>query len=276
MLLLCLAIGQFFLATHFSNNMIFLSCFFSIGLLIAAIVTNWACLKDVDVRLLPPEPTAVGGVARLGFLVERGAKTEGLTVASGPFTAVPLSGSHNVLEARIEAVERQIIHLRTFELAGSDAFGLFQVSRPLRSDEAGPVELAIYPKPDWAHPTLAAPAQSEQGTGQNRGTYAGLRPYRPGDARSDISWRASARHQGLIVKEYESLGSDRAQVFELAEIDDTLEADLSRLTAAVLGAARDGAATGLRLPGLEIGPERGEHHLSRLLGALAGFRKASA
>ncbi|MEM1275128.1 MAG: DUF58 domain-containing protein [Pseudomonadota bacterium] len=273
MLLICLAIGQFFLATHFSNNLVFLSCFFALGLVISAIVTTWPCLRGVKVRLLPPEAAAVGGIARLRFLVERGARTDGLTVVSGPFTAVASPAAPGCLEAKINATERQIIQLSKFELAGTDPFGLFRVSRTLRPDEAGPVEIVLYPQPDWACPTQAAPAQSEQGAGRIRGAYAGLRPYRPGDARSDVSWRASARTQGLIVKEYESAGTDRAQIFELEATGDALEANLSSLTAAVLGAAREGTATGLRLPGLEIGPDRGERHLSQLLAALAGFGK---
>ncbi|MEM9370959.1 MAG: DUF58 domain-containing protein, partial [Pseudomonadota bacterium] len=119
-------------------------------------------------------------------------------------------------------------------------------------------------------PAPALAAQTQAVAGRTRGAFAGLRPFRTGDAKADVSWRASARHRRLIIKEYETSGSDRARVFELTPTGNTdLEPRLSGLAASVIGAARDGAPTGLRLPGIEIVPDLSEEHLNRLLAALA-------
>jgi uncharacterized protein (DUF58 family) len=51
-----------------------------------------------------------------------------------------------------------------------------------------------------------------------------------------------------------------------------LEARLSRMAGWVLAAERSGAHYGLRLPGTEIAPRRGEHHRCACLEALALYR----
>jgi uncharacterized protein (DUF58 family) len=53
-----------------------------------------------------------------------------------------------------------------------------------------------------------------------------------------------------------------------------LEARLSRLTGWVLAAERGGAHYGLRLPGTELAPARGDAHRNACLEALALYRTA--
>ena len=53
-----------------------------------------------------------------------------------------------------------------------------------------------------------------------------------------------------------------------------LEQRLSRLAGWVLAAERGGARYGLRLPGVEIAPARGDSHAAACLQALALYREA--
>lgn len=268
--LFLLAIGQFLLAVHFSNNLIFFSSCLSLALIATAAVTTWKRLENVRVRLLLPPPVPVGSNAYLRFMIEQGAEVEGLSIFATGMLAVPTSTFSTSLEAPIDTTSRRVIPCGGGELRASDPFELFRVTRDLEPDEAPASEIAIYPTPDWANPAPALAAQTHALAGRTRGEFAGLRPFRTGDAKADVSWRASARHRSLIIKEYETSGSDRARVFELTPTGDTdLEPRLSGLAASVIGAARDGAPTGLRLPGIEIVPDRSEEHLNRLLAALA-------
>ncbi|MEM6932760.1 MAG: hypothetical protein AAF526_04155, partial [Pseudomonadota bacterium] len=63
--LFLLAIGQFLLAVHFSNNLIFFSSCLSLALIATAAVTTWKRLENVRVRLLLPPPVPVGSNAYL-------------------------------------------------------------------------------------------------------------------------------------------------------------------------------------------------------------------
>lgn len=274
-MLSALAIGQFFLAVHFSNNLVFLSSFFCLSLVVAAIPCAWNGLSGILVRVVIPDPVAVGGSGSLDFYVERGASIEGLMITARKLVAVPAGDESRRLCASIDTRSRGILVFENLTLSTCDPFGLFRVSRPLTPEEAPDrIEIAIYPRPDRSNPAPASVERSDAGASRARANIAGLRPYRAGDHPSDISWRATARHQSFVVKEYESAGSDNAKVFDFDTVaGEALEPALSRLTASVIKAFRDGAATGLRLPGAVLPPSTGETHQNRILTALASFSR---
>ena len=99
-----------------------------------------------------------------------------------------------------------------------------------------------------------------------------LRVYRPGDAPKLIAWKALAREQGLLTKEFSATASSELWLdWDDARAAD-VEARLSVLTHWVLQAERFGQGYGLRIPGTVIAPARGEAHRTRCLEALALFR----
>ena len=91
-------------------------------------------------------------------------------------------------------------------LASGDPFGLFVFERPLPGSERA---IVIYPMtvdlPSFA-PTLG---QLRGGDARHQRTHfvttnaAGAREYAPGDSYNRIHWPSSARHDRLIVKEFE-------------------------------------------------------------------------
>lgn len=141
----------------------------------------------------------------------------------------------------------------------------------------------------WLHPELsgivyprpAAPGEppppdhTDVGGAQDdsRGDddFAGLRSFRPGDSPRHVAWKAAARDDELLVKQF--AGTDVTTHWldwdALAGMDP--EARLSRLCRWVVEAHAEGHAYGLRLPATEIPPAMGRRHRHRCLTALADF-----
>ena len=135
----------------------------------------------------------------------------------------------------------------------------------------------VYPRPDPGAGALPIDARSKsEGNIPIAGDddFQSLRTYKPGDTPRQIAWKALARGQGLLVKEFGSMTSaDLWLDYDaLAGID--VEQRLSRLTWWVLEAERAQLPYGLKLPGNSIAPARGKHHRDACLEELALFGAA--
>lgn len=134
----------------------------------------------------------------------------------------------------------------------------------------------VYPRPEADPPPLPL-ASGGAGKGASLASqgedFAGVRPYRTGDAHKTIAWRLAARTDELAVKLYEASAGDQL-VLDWAQLPAALSTEqrLSRLTRWVLDAEAGQLSYGLSLPGQFILPERGEAQLERCLSALALFR----
>jgi len=132
----------------------------------------------------------------------------------------------------------------------------------------------VYPKPDPFAGTPPAQSRSDSEEGipiAGDEEFNMLRSYRAGDAPKLIAWKALAREQGLLSKEFSATASSELWLdWDEAHARD-LEARLSVLCHWVLQADRFGQSYGLRIPGTVIAPSRGDMHRARCLEALALF-----
>lgn len=138
----------------------------------------------------------------------------------------------------------------------------------------------------WPQPEQPAPPLPEDGSSaaegavgrslQTSGEFEGLRPWRRGDTLRQIAWKKVARTAQAGDAHLVSRDTQRpaSQTLWLdwqttrTPTGDT-ESRLSRLAAWVVRADQEGAACGLRLPGVELAPAHGEPHRRALLEALA-------
>ena len=98
-----------------------------------------------------------------------------------------------------------------------------------------------------------------------------LRAYRAGDPPRQIAWKALARGQDLLTKDFSATASSELWLdWDDARAAD-VEARLAILAHWVLQADGYGQAYGLRLPGVRIPADRGEGHRAHCLQALALF-----
>jgi uncharacterized protein (DUF58 family) len=130
----------------------------------------------------------------------------------------------------------------------------------------------VYPRPNPAAgplPTSAGEAADEGTIAPGGDEFAGLRDYRPGDNLRKIAWKALARGQGLLTKDFHGYQSGDLWLDWREAPGGNFEARLSALCQWVLQADRQALRYGLRLPGAQIGPDVGDLHRERCLEALA-------
>ncbi len=128
------------------------------------------------------------------------------------------------------------------------------------------------------HPELETPTPAfPEGGGRlgelaslgEREEYSDLRGYRHGDPPRLIAWKASARHDRLLVRE-PTHQAGHAMIFDYTSIEGLdAEARIRRLAAWVVAADQARLGYSLRLPRGVIGPARGAIHRDECLRALA-------
>jgi len=131
----------------------------------------------------------------------------------------------------------------------------------------------VYPRPESPAPPLPVAATGESGGrhgGMGTEDFSGLRTHQPADSPRHVAWKAVAREQPLLTKQF--AGASNAQVWldwHDLPADMPMEARLSRLTRWVLDAHAQGLAYGLDLPGRRIPSGHGSEHFQECLEALA-------
>jgi uncharacterized protein (DUF58 family) len=168
------------------------------------------------------------------------------------------------------ATRRGVLALGRFRVSSCYPLGLFRAWSNIELR----MQCLVYPRPGPPRPLPQSAAYKPNLSGdKGRGVddFAGFRPYRPGDSARHVFWKAAAREQALLTKQF---GGDRADELWLdwqAVEDPDTEARLSQLCRWVLDADHRRQCYGLRLPGVEITIASGDFHRQHCLEALARF-----
>jgi uncharacterized protein (DUF58 family) len=136
----------------------------------------------------------------------------------------------------------------------------------------------VYPRPERSPlPPFSgeAAAGSFHTPAAGSDDFAGLRGYQRSDSPRHVAWKAVARSDEMLTKQFS--GESAAELWLDAALLPqglNLEQRLSRLAGWVLAAERSGAHYGLRLAGVELVPARGDAHCAACLQALALYELA--
>ena len=136
------------------------------------------------------------------------------------------------------------------------------------------MDVVVYPTPETSPPALPASPGRPGNGGRTRigeDEFSGVRDYRPGDAPARIAWKAMARADTVLTKQF-SGGEGGATIhLDLASVPHELglERALSRLVAGVTMAVDARVRYALSLPGRNLLPGNGPTHRSQCLEALA-------
>jgi uncharacterized protein (DUF58 family) len=145
-----------------------------------------------------------------------------------------------------------------------------------RRDSATRQSYIVYPKPagDSKLPLHLPDARNpgrETVVGEGD-DFAGVRAYAAGESQRHIDWKAVARGQPLMTKQF-TAETDDLLLLDFAQVRQAeLETRLSQLALWIIEAERIRRRYALRLPGVDIPASSGEAHYHRCLQALAVFQ----
>ena len=242
-----------------------------------AMLHTWRNLAHLRLRPGRCDPVFAGETAHFSVTVETPSQTR---IAIGvrrkgdePVFANVGAGEFAVFALPVVAARRGLLRCGRLEVFTRYPVGLFHAWSYVDFDLA----VVVYPRPDTGGGTPPAQSRSASEEGipiPGDEEFNMLRTYRAGDPPKLIAWKALAREQGLLTKEFSAMASSELWLdFDEARAPD-VETRLSILCHWVLQAERFGQSYGLRLPHAAIRPARGEQHRTRCLEALALFPSA--
>lgn len=266
-------------AINYTNNLAFLLTFLLGSISILSAIHAYANLAGLELESGRLYPAYCGDDARLQLFFRAGGRERRrvrvrVGVVLDEFSLQ--AGAGREMDLSVPTRKRGLLPLGQVVLSTRYPLGLFRAWSPL----VLPVTGLVYPRPlpveslDWS---LSQGAGEEGGLGAvaASGEFGGIRPYRPEDGLSRVSWKASARGTGLYSKEYRA-GVARTLVFDWDEVRASgHEERISLLAGLVREAERGGLSYGLRLPLQSIDPGSGSGHAHRCLEALALLPEAA-
>ncbi len=247
------------------------------GVGIVSILHTFRNLVRLQLKPGRPDPVFAGGEALFPVLVTNpdamtrrsigllGAGQEPVFVDVGP-------GQTTTVHISMPAARRGRLRLEGPRALTTFPLGLFHAWSNVDLD----MHCLVYPRPESGRVSLPRPrAGDSEGLemGQGQDDFAGLRKYQAGDSLRHVAWKALARGQPVMTKQFFGLAAGELWL-EWNDLPASLirEARLSRLTRWVLEAARAGYPYGLRLPSMVIPPGTGLAHDQQCLTALALFQ----
>ena len=269
--LLILLIGSI----NYALSLGFALTFLLAGMGLVGMVHTARNLARMAISVGRAEPVFAGEAAQFRIYLEaRGAFDRPAILArhvksrSQLVVDVPVGGTTEVVLA-VPAERRGWLPLGRVMLETRFPLGTFRAWSYVEPD----ARCLVYPRPERS-PLPAASAESASGGMRSpvpgNDDYAGLRAYQLSDSPRHVAWKAVARSEDMLTKQFS--GEAAAELWlDWSRLPGGLgvEQRLSRLAGWVLAADRAGQPYGLRLPGTQVGPGRGDRHRAACLQALA-------
>ncbi len=264
-------------SANYNNNLGFLLTFLLGSMAFVSIVHTYRNLAHIGIVPAGARPVFAGKTAVFNFLASvkgRSRPTITFGLPKGPETVFDLFPDlENRVSVETDAGKRGILKHEVLVMTTMYPLGLFRARTRMNQD----LECVVYPKP------VSCPFEPAKGVsydtdekGESRGPgvddFMGLRSYREGDSLQHISWKAFSRGQGLHTKDFAGTAGSSSVSLDWNIIKGDTELKLSYLCDMVLKAFDRNIVFSLDLPGLSIGPDKGEAHRNRCLKALAMFR----
>ena len=278
--LLFILVAMWYAASSQSNAAAYLLMFALTSVFLISILHTLLNLGGLKATAESVKPTFAGQEVSLPFEItnESRATRYGIALSLPDFDgdperidAIPAGKAARVI-LRFSAPARGEHEIGRLCLASAYPLGFLRALRRI----AVPHRYLVYPKPA-GNPNL--PLGSTRST-QNRprpefgegDDFAGVRAYVPGESQHHIDWKAVARGQPLMTKQFAvEAGGLLYLDFAAVQFSDR-EERLSQLALWVIEAERARHPYGLRLPTAEIAPSIGESHFHRCLRTLALFK----
>ncbi len=272
--------GMWYAGVTQTNGAAYLLCFVLGAVAAVSTVHAWANLKGVTIEADPIRPVFAGEeiAVPLRASSSRGREHFGIRVVpvdGGTASVLPAVARTGTVggELRARAARRGSFQTLTVRLESRYPLGFFTARRTVRL----PAPHFVYPAPAGSEPlpvSLAPSRTGRDGARTEGDDFGGVRAWRTGESQRHIDWKAAARGQPLLIKQWAG-DTDTTVVLDWETLGALApEARLSQLARWVVLAERGGSQYGLRLPGASLAPARGEAHYHACLRRLAEFSTA--
>ena len=265
---------------NYSLSLGFVLTFMLAGMGLAGMVHTARNLARIAVSAGRAEPVFAGESAQFRLYLDGRAEFERPAIlarhlASGSQLVVDIApGTLAEVVLAVPAPRRGWLPLGRVMLETRFPLGLFRSWSYVEPD----ARCLVYPRPERSPlPPYSAEAAAGALRSPTPGNddFAGLRAYQLSDSPRHVAWKAVARSGDMLTKQF--TGEAAAELWlDWRSLGGRLgvEQRLSRLAGWVLAAERSGTHYGLRLPGVELAPGRGEAHRAACLQALALYEGA--
>ena len=272
----CVLCAMLLGSINYSLSMGYALTFLLAGLGLVSMLHTWRNLAGLVLQAGRSAPVFAGEAARLGLaateLQGRARYAIRIATADGDASYIDVvPEGHSELALPLTTTRRGWLVPGRLTVSTEFPLGLFHAWGYVALEQA----YLVYPRP--APPGRPLPL-SDAGvlTGNTLlqpgdEDFAGLRPYQAGDSMRRIDWKASAREQELLAKQFEGGGSARLWLDWEAAGGGDIESRIAQLTRWVIDSEAAVLPYGLRLPGRELRPAVGEAHYHACLEALALF-----
>jgi len=272
----CLLFAMLLGSMNYGASLGFALTFLLTGLGLVTLHHCHANLLGVEVRFAGAPPVFAGEDAsfRIALGNETGTTRYELELRAGgeagPVDVDP--GGSAVLTLAVPTAQRGWVRLPRFSVATRHPANLCRAWTYIHMS----AQCLVYPQP--APPGRPAPPGPDDSIGRRAvdhgdSDFAGLRNAVPGDSPRRIAWKAYARSEQLLLKQFAG-GERHSEVFDWNAVPNAdTEGRLSQLARWCLDAAAAESSFGLRLPSQVVPLGSGEQHLHRCLAALALFRE---
>lgn len=257
-------------ALNYGNNVaVLLTCVLAAAAG-ASLFVAFREMSGLELVALRADEVEAGSSRRVHLRFDPGARTRsGLRVrhAGGEIAFDLTAGKPADIAVELEPAARGWQPVGRLRVWTDHPLGLFQCWSWVNPER----EFLVFPALERPAPPLPAGSgrigeQAEAGASEE---HAGLREYRPGDAPRLIAWKASVRHDNLLVRDVEHRSGEALELAwrGLRGLDG--EARIRRLAAWVVEADRAQRSYSLALPEATIGPALGSVHRDACLRTLA-------
>lgn len=275
--LVAVLLGMWYAGVTQNNGAAYLLCFVLTAVALVSGIHAWSNVKGVSIEADPVRPVFAGEelvvhlhAASVSARRHFGIQVSGETGGKAVFPT--LAGEGRVATIlRVPAPQRGAFSHLPVSIESRFPLGFFTARR--RVHLTAPHYVYPAPEGDRPFPVSAVRGRASRDGQQTEGDdFGGVRAWRVGESQRHIDWKAAARGQPLLIKQW---SGDGATITTLDWNDLRglrLEVRLSQLARWIVLAERSGNQYGLKLPEGTLPPSRGDAHCHACLRRLAEFR----
>ncbi len=262
-------------ALNYNNNLAFMLTFLLMGVGLVATFHTYRNISQLSFRAAKTMPTFAGHLARFWVVADNrgGPARYAISLHAGgqqPVTIDIEANNSTTALLLLPTYKRGRIPYCVATVETRFPLGLYRAWSYVKVEAS----CLVYPRP-VAENALPLPDHYEGGqhgvAPQGTDDFVGFRNYHPGDSMRHINWKAVARGQSLLTKQF-SLPETNELWLDWDALPGTeRETRLSQLCRWILDAHDAHLVYGLILPGLRLPLGTGEGHKRRCLEALALF-----